>query len=113
MNFAIDKQTLEELNLTGKFKTGSVYNLFNKVKTTGGERLLDNMFRHPLVDESAINERSSIFQFFEKSNLSFPFDVQQVSMMREYIDTTSLPSPLWFFIFTIPYRKKKRSTCEP
>ncbi|MEI3802815.1 MULTISPECIES: MutS-related protein [unclassified Chitinophaga] len=86
MSFGIDKQTLDELNLLGKYRQGSVYHLFNRVKTRGGEQLLDNMFRFPLDNEATINERSSIFQYFQQAKLSFPFDVQQVSLMREYLD---------------------------
>jgi DNA mismatch repair protein MutS len=87
MRFIIDKQTLEELNLLGKFRQGSVYHLFNRVKTRGGEQLLDHMFRNPLTDAVAINERSSIFQFFQQAKLSFPFDILQITLMREYLDT--------------------------
>lgn len=89
MNFGIDKQTLEELNLLGKFKQGSVYHLFNQVRTRGGEKLLDNIFRNPLTDENAINLRSSIFRFFQQARLGFPFDVQQINLMRDYLDTTA------------------------
>jgi DNA mismatch repair protein MutS len=94
MAFNIDKQTMEELNLTGKFRNGSVYALFNKVKTNGGERLLDQMFRHPLESAIAINERSSIFHFFEKEGYDFPFDAQQLTQMREYADATGSGSAL-------------------
>lgn len=86
MHFSIDKQTLDELNLLGKFRHDSVYHLFNRVKTRGGEQLLDKMFRHPLTDAAAINERSSIFRFFQQQQTSFPFDVQQINLMREYLD---------------------------
>jgi DNA mismatch repair protein MutS len=89
MAFNIDKQTFEELNLLGKFRQGSVHNLFNKVKTRGGEQMLDNMFRHPLSDAAAINERSSIFLFFQQESPPFPFDVQQINGMREYLDTSA------------------------
>jgi DNA mismatch repair ATPase MutS len=87
MSFSIDNQTLDELNLLGKFRAGSVYSLFNQVKTRGGEQLLDSMFRTPLTDAEAINERSSIFQLFQTNRTAFPFDVQEVSLMREYLDT--------------------------
>ncbi|MGN6418666.1 MAG: MutS-related protein [Pseudobacter sp.] len=86
MSFNIDKQTLDELNLLGKFRTDSVYHLFNRVKTRGGEHLLDHMFRNPLTDAAAINERSSTFRNFQQAGMSFPFDVQQVNLMREYLD---------------------------
>jgi DNA mismatch repair protein MutS len=88
MAFNIDKQTIEELSLTGKFRSGSVYAIFNKVKTNGGERLLEQMFRHPLEEAATINARSSIFRFFGEAAFPFPFDVQQLNQMREYIDST-------------------------
>jgi DNA mismatch repair protein MutS len=87
MNFGIDKQTLDELNMLGKFRNGSVYNLFNQVKTRGGEQLLDKMFRSPLIDADEINSRSSVFVFFQKGQFSFPFDPHQVSLMREFLDS--------------------------
>lgn len=89
MSFRIDRQTLDELNLLGKFRQGSVYHLFNQVKTRGGEQLLDEMFRNPLTGAAGINQRSSIFRFFQQQALSFPYDVQQINLMREYIDTSS------------------------
>lgn len=89
MSFRIDRQTLDELNLLGKFRQGSVYHLFNQVKTRGGEQLLDGMFRNPLTNAESINHRSSIFRFFQQQALSFPYDVQQIDLMREYIDTSS------------------------
>jgi len=86
MNFSIDAQTLEELNLLGKFRHGSVYSMFNQVRTRGGEQLLDNMFRTPLSNAAAITERSSIFRFFQQANVVFPFDAGEISTMREYLD---------------------------
>ena len=87
MSFNIDTQTLEELNLLGKFRQGSVYSLFNQVRTRGGEQLLDSMFRTPLDNAPAINERSGIFQFFQQIQPGFPFDVLEINLMREYLDT--------------------------
>ncbi len=87
MSFNTDKQTLDELNLLGKFRQGSVYHLFNHVKTRGGEQLLDGMFRQPLQDVTSINNRSALFRFFQQARLAFPFDVQQINIMREYLDT--------------------------
>ncbi len=86
MSFNTDKQTVDELNLLGKFRRGSVYHLFNEVKTRGGEQLLDQMFRNPLTDADSINQRSRVFHFFQQSNLSFSFDVQQLNIMREFLD---------------------------
>jgi len=87
MIFNIDKQSLDELNLMGKFRQGSVYHLFNQVRTRGGEKLLDTMFKNPLPDPDQINSRTAVFHFFQSANLSFPFDPNQVSLMQEYVDS--------------------------
>lgn len=89
MSFNIDRQSLDELNLMGKFRQGSVYFLFNQVKTRGGEHLLDELFKQPLMDAQKINERTAIFQFFQEAKLQFPFDAQQVMLMREYVDASN------------------------
>ncbi len=85
MSFTIDKQSLDELSLMGKFRQGTVYFLFNQVKTRGGEHLLDKLFKQPLSDAQQINQRTTIFQFFQDAKLQFPFDTQQVTQMREYV----------------------------
>jgi DNA mismatch repair protein MutS len=89
MSFTIDRQSLDELNLMGKFRHGSVYFLFNKLKTRSGEHLMEQLFRNPLTDERAINQRAEIFQFFQDADLEFPFDAGQVALMREYVDVAS------------------------
>lgn len=78
----------------GKFRQGSVYFLFNKVSTRIGEKLMDEMFSHPLTDATAINRRVAIFRFFEEKGIPFPFEADQVSLMREYIDSTGGKSQL-------------------
>ncbi|PUZ25509.1 DNA mismatch repair protein [Chitinophaga parva] len=89
MSFKIDRQSVGELNLMGKFRQGSVYFLFNKVRTRIGEKLMDEMFSHPLNDAAAINQRVAIFKFFAAKGVTFPFEADQVALMREYIDTTA------------------------
>lgn len=91
-NFTIDKQSLDELNLMGKFRQGSVYFLFNRLQTRGGEQLLDQLFGKPLTDEAVINSRADIFRFFQQAKLEFPFDAGQVALMREYIDAAGRKS---------------------
>ncbi|WP_127131748.1 MutS-related protein [Pseudoflavitalea rhizosphaerae] len=74
MSFVTDKQTLDDLNITGKFKPQSIFNLFNHTQTVGGEKLLEKMFNQPLSDPAAINCRSEVFKFFHERKLQFPFD---------------------------------------
>lgn len=88
MSFIADKQTLEDLNLLGKFKQHSIFSLFNTVKTSGGEKLLMEMFKAPLTDHKAINSRSAIFKYFQGKQLSFPFSNNQFSAMDDYLSDT-------------------------
>lgn len=85
MNFFADKQTLDDLNLLGRYKPGSIFSLFNKVQTRGGEKLLDEMFRHPLTDAAEINRRSGIFLYFKKKGFVFPFAMQQFTLVEDYL----------------------------
>lgn len=85
MSFVADKQTLEDLNLTGKYKAHSIYSLFNKVRTAGGERLLEQLYNAPLTDANAINQRSQRFAWFQQQQLTFPFDREQFSLAEEYL----------------------------
>ena len=89
MNFITDKQTLEDLNLLGKYKSDSVFNLFNQVKTEGGEKLLETMFRNPLTDAVEINKRSSTFRFFGKLKSNFPFTRDQLVVVETFLDGNS------------------------
>lgn len=85
MSFVTDKQTLDDLNLTGKYRNSSVFNLFNRTKTAGGERLLEQMFRQPLTDAAAINHRSHIFRYFQGKVLTFPFNLDELAAAENYL----------------------------
>jgi len=85
MSFVTDKQTLDDLNILGKYKSNSVLNLFNHTKTAGGERLLEAMFQHPLTSVEEINERSSILKYFERKALIFPFEQDALIATGDYL----------------------------
>lgn len=84
-HFIADKQTLEDLNLRGKYKPNSVYSLFNHVRTSGGERLLEEMFQAPLTHAAKINRRSSIFRYFQHKRLEFPFQPEVFGTVESYL----------------------------
>lgn len=89
MSFTTDKQTLDDLGMTGKFKPHSIYSLFNKVKTSGGERLLNEMFHHPLQDPDAINARSETFRYFQENAFRFPFTREDFLPVENYLTNGS------------------------
>lgn len=85
MSFITDKQTLEDLNIPGKYKPGSIFSLFNQVHTAGGEKLLDDMFNNPLCNADEINERIGIFKYFQQKQLTFPFSAVQLEVLENYL----------------------------
>lgn len=85
MSFYADKQTLDDLNLLGKYKPNSIYSLFNQVRTAGGEKVLDHLFHAPLTDAVTINKRSEIFRWFAKTEVEFPVANEQALIMENYL----------------------------
>lgn len=89
MSFITDKQTLDDLNVLGKYKNKSVFNLFNETKTAGGERLLEQMFQQPLTDLEQINTRSQLIRYFQERKLTFPFDLVKLQQTEQYLNSAS------------------------
>lgn len=89
MSFTADKQTLDDLNLTGKYKSGSIFNLFNKTKTTGGEKLLEQLFRSPLTDVDEINKRIKTLRYFQDKAVFFPLNDAEVNLLENYLSTST------------------------
>lgn len=89
MSFETDKQTLDDLNLLGKYKNNSVYSLYLGTITRGGERKMESMFLHPLKDANAINERSSVFRYFKDHDFGFPFGREEFDIVEQYITSAT------------------------
>jgi DNA mismatch repair ATPase MutS len=85
--FITDQQALEDLNLTGKHKLRSVFSIFNKTITRGGEQLLEQYFREPLTQHTLINQRSEIFAFFSSQQLAFPLSNELFNGMSNTLRT--------------------------
>jgi DNA mismatch repair protein MutS len=86
--FTTDKQTLEDLNIFGKHGGDSIYHIFNRCATRGGAVILEELFRYPLSDESAINKRSGIIRFFAESGMPFSFDNSLFDAIEPWLANT-------------------------
>lgn len=95
MSLTIDKQTIDDLNIFGKYRSNSVFNIFNKVKTIGGGHLLDSMFKKPFSDVLLINQRSKVFAAFQKQNLSFPLTQAEVAQLEDYLSFGISSNTFW------------------
>jgi DNA mismatch repair protein MutS len=88
MAFTIDKQTLDDLQIFGKYRSGSIYNLFNTTQTRGGAQALEEMFMYPLSDREKINRRSDIIKFFQQCKVAFPFRHDAFDAIEHYLGNT-------------------------
>ncbi len=87
--FIVDKQTLDDLKMLGKFRKDSIYSLFNRTRTRGGEVQLDRWFNNPLTDAVAINTRSLLIGEFMKLGLTFPFGGKDIADIENFINEES------------------------
>lgn len=85
MSFVTDKQTLADLNLSGKYKEGSIINLFNRVKTRGGELLMEEMFRAPLTNAKDINERVAKIKYLQQLELQLNINRELTEAASQYL----------------------------
>jgi DNA mismatch repair ATPase MutS len=88
MLFSTDKQTLDDLSIFNKQGGNSIYAIFNRTATRGGAALLEEMFRHPLSGEQAINHRSRIIQYFSERQIAFPFNSSLFDAIESYLSNT-------------------------
>lgn len=80
-----DEQTIEDLRIFGKRDVAGIYDIYNHTHTRGGEKVLEDMFRHPLSDKAQINQRSRIIGEFARLNLTFPFEIPLFDMAEKYL----------------------------
>jgi DNA mismatch repair protein MutS len=92
MRFISDKQTLEDLNLIGRFKSNSISRIFDQTVTAGGSRRMEEIFQSPLVDAQAINKRVAIFSYFNEIKIAFPFNIAEFEELENYLRSASANS---------------------
>ncbi|MBO9573603.1 MAG: DNA mismatch repair protein, partial [Chitinophagaceae bacterium] len=100
MSFVTDKQTLADLNLLGKYKEGSMFNLFNRVKTRGGELLMEEMFRSPLTNAAAINDRVARIKYLQQIGVQLDINSELTETATQYL-SENRPSNYFFSIFQV------------
>lgn len=94
MSFSVDKQTLDDLNIFNKKGRDSVFGLFNHTRTRGGAEIMEQMFRYPLSDAGAINQRSQVIRFFQSAAIAFPFKEEWFDLVEQYLSNVDERSKL-------------------
>jgi len=83
--FTTDVQTIADLQLFGKGTQDSVYTVFNRTRTRGGARVLEELFRNPLSNPERINMRSGIIRYFAEHQLNLRFESELFDSAEQYL----------------------------
>ncbi|WP_164735274.1 MutS-related protein [Pseudoflavitalea rhizosphaerae] len=105
-SFCTDKQTTEDLNLLGRYKTDSVFSLFNRTRTKGGEQLLEQYFLHPLTNAAAIEERQRDIGSLVGKLLVFPVEQKEFEALEQYISSFAPVSKARLFTEVLKRKSK-------
>lgn len=89
MSFIIDKQTLQDLNISGKYKRDSIFSLYNKTETFGGELLLEKLFQHPFTDACAIDRQAALIAFFRSLQHIFQINPDDLDIAQSFTNSYS------------------------
>lgn len=84
MHLQTDEQTIDDLRLFSKRDIVGIYEIYNHACTRGGEALLQDMFRHPLTDATAIRQRGNIIRHFAQARIDFPFNGSLFDLAEKY-----------------------------
>ncbi|MBO9632683.1 MAG: DNA mismatch repair protein [Chitinophagaceae bacterium] len=106
-SFCTDRQTTEDLNLLGKYKTDSIFSLFNRTRTKGGEQLLEQYFQQPLTDATAIEERQWNIRSLVGKALVFPVENKEFEALEQYL--TSFAPVSGAGLFTQVLKRKSKA----
>ncbi|WP_312398530.1 MutS-related protein [Sphingobacterium sp.] len=89
MSFIIDKQTLQDLNISGKYKRDSIFSLYNKTETFGGELLLEKLFQQPFTNPEAIDRQAALISFFRSLQHIFQINADDLDIAQSFTNSYS------------------------
>ncbi|TDQ77921.1 MutS-related protein [Sphingobacterium yanglingense] len=113
MYFTTDQQTLNDLSIFGKSGSNSIFSLFNQTETRGGADRLSDMFRYPLADHEAINERSIIIAYCADHRITLPFKKGLFDIIDQYLENTDERSRLSERESTVSGKLKELIATDP
>ena len=97
MAYSIDKQTYDDLNITGRYKQNSIFSLYNKTITRGGSQLLEKLFVEPLTDAKSINDRRDVLIALSSYKKEINITSKEHSESIDYLGSTTMGNPIFAF----------------
>lgn len=92
MIFDIDKQTIKDLELfEDRRNSSSVYSVYNRTATTGGQEMLYKLFKTPISNLDFLQCRKDEINFFYLNNCLIKFKVRQFDFIEHYLSIDRNP----------------------
>ncbi|GGA93863.1 MutS-related protein [Puia dinghuensis] len=82
--FEVDKQTWKDLDLFDHGRRGLVFELLNKVKTTGGGDVLEQLLKSPSNQRELLEARRDTIRFFADNGVDLHIDREQLRTIEHY-----------------------------
>lgn len=89
MSFIIDQQTLQDLNISGKYKRDSIFSLYNKTETFGGELLLEKLFQVPFNQVETIQRQATLIAFFRQLPNGYQINLDDLDISQSFTNSYS------------------------
>src|SRR5665648_287986 len=87
MNFELDKQTIQDLEIFGNEKsTNSIFNHYNFTKTMGGKKHLNTLMHSPLTDIDELQQRRDTIKFIYDIEFELTINSGQFDFIEHYLN---------------------------
>jgi len=87
MNFELDKQTIQDLEIFGNEKsTNSIFHHYNYTKTFGGKKYLFELMQTPLADINKIQQRRDTLKFINDVEFEITINSGQFEFIEYYLN---------------------------
>lgn len=92
MNFELDKQTIQDLEIFGNEKsTNSIFHCYNFTKTIGGKKHLHGLMHSPLTDIAELQQRRDSIKFIYDIGFELTINSGQFDFIEHYLNLNSSP----------------------
>lgn len=87
MNFELDKQTIQDLEIFGNDKsTNSIFRYYNYTKTIGGKKYLLDLMSSPLTDINKLQNRRDTIKFIHDVDFEISINSGQFDFIEHYLN---------------------------
>ncbi|HEY4335431.1 MAG TPA: ATP-binding cassette domain-containing protein [Puia sp.] len=85
VKFEVDRQTWKDLDVFDHGRRGPVFELFNKVKTTGGGDVLEQLLKNPTNQRLLLEARRDLIRWFTENGIELPINREQLKAVEHYL----------------------------